>query len=64
MGAVAVLGGTWEIVFFWPTELASSAREGEPGDGGLDGGNRRPAAPSHWDMLSAAISPGGHTDTR
>ena len=41
MGAVAVLGGIWEIVFFWAsglTERTPSAREGEPGDAGLHGG--------------------------
>jgi hypothetical protein len=42
MGAVAVLGGIWEIVSVsGPTELARSAREGEPGDARLRGGNRR-----------------------
>ena len=76
MGAVAALGGIWEIVSACeivsgradspggPTELARSAREGQPGGAGIYDGNRKPAVPSHWDMLSAAISPGGHTGTR
>ena len=34
-----------------PTELARSAREGQPRDAGLHGGNRRPAVLSHWDAL-------------
>jgi hypothetical protein len=58
MGAVAVLGGIWEIVS-GPTGLARSAREGEQGDARLHGGNRRPAVPSHWDALSTAVSPAG-----
>ena len=63
MGAVAVLGGIWEIVS-GPIKFARSAREGQPGDAGLHGGNRRPAVPSHWDAPPTAVSPGGHTDTR
>ena len=34
------------------------AREGEPGDARLRGGNRRATAPPHWDALSTGVSPG------
>ena len=47
MGAVAVLGGIWEIVFCARSCLRPAAsrarpvaREREPGDAGLHGGNR------------------------
>jgi hypothetical protein len=64
-----MLGEIWEIVSVragspGPTELARSAREGQPGGAGFHDGNRKPAVPSHWDTLSTAVSPGGHTDTR
>jgi hypothetical protein len=39
MGAVAVLGGIWEIVSA-ASRARPVAREGEPGDAGLHGGNR------------------------
>src|SRR5690242_21643058 len=65
MGAAVVLGGIWEIVSVsGPTELARSAREGQPGDAGFHDGNRKPAVPSHWDTLSTAVSPDVDTDAR
>ena len=42
MGAVAVLGGIWEIVtweiVYGPTGIAQSGPEGPPGDAGLHDG--------------------------
>jgi hypothetical protein len=44
MGAVAVLGGIWEIVFCGAScagqQSSPVARGDEPGDAGLHGGNR------------------------
>jgi len=62
MGAVAVLGGIWEIVFFRADRARLVRREGEPRDAGLRGGNRRPAAPSHWDAFNLGLvrRPYGH----
>src|SRR6266487_4737845 len=69
MGAVAVLGGIWEIVFVGdrvlrPAELARSHARVSREMPGSTAGTRRPTAPSHWDALSTGVSPGGHADTR
>src|SRR4029079_14437100 len=65
MGAVAVLGGIWEIVFSgivlwasWASRARPVAREGEPRDAGLHGGIRRPTAPLHWDAFRTGVWPG------
>src|SRR6266576_1903691 len=57
MGAVAVLGGIWEIVFFRADGAHLVGREGQPIDAGPHGGNRRPAVPSHRDALSSGSRP-------
>ena len=42
------------------TELARSAREGQPE---MPGPRREPGGlPSHWDASSTAVSPGDHTE--
>src|SRR5690349_12356899 len=68
MGAVAVLGGIWEIVFCGqrvrPAELARSPARVSREVPGSTAGTGRPAALSHWDALSAGVSPGGHADMR
>jgi hypothetical protein len=68
MGAVAVLGGIWEIVFCGqhvrPAELARSPARVSREMPGSTAGTGRPTAPSHWDALSTGVSPGGHADTR
>src|SRR5438874_12462484 len=38
MGAVAVLGGIWEVVFFRADSRLSRPCEGQPGNAGLHGG--------------------------
>src|SRR6266487_2603562 len=64
MGAVAVLGGIWEIVFCRSAELARSPAWVSREMPGSAAGTGRPTAPSHWDALSTGVSPGGHADTR
>jgi len=70
MGAVAVLGGIWEIEIVFcgqhvrPAELARSPARVSREMPGSTAGTARPTAPSHWDALSTGVSPGGHADTR
>ena len=57
MGAVAVLGGIWEIVFYGPAELARSPARVSRETPGSTAETGRPTAPSHWDALSTGVSP-------
>src|ERR1700758_5555481 len=62
MGAVAVLGGIWEIVSVradspGPTELVRSARDGQPGGAAFHDGNRKPAVPPYWTRFQPRSRP-------
>jgi hypothetical protein len=61
MGVVAVLGGIWEIVFFRADRARLAGHEVSREMPGSTG-DRRPAAPSHWDVFNLGLvwRPYGH----